>query len=191
MKLINITSFQELQKHLKETPSAYLLLYKSGSDASECALGNASKTINEDVVFMVADVSKVRDVHGEYGVKAAPILLSFKNGEMSNSYKGCNDVSFYDKIFAQDYHVNQADGQERVHKRVTVYSTPSCSWCGTLKKHLDVHGIRYQEKNIASNHEAEKEMVKKSGKQGVPQTDINGQMVVGFDKAKLNSLLGI
>ncbi|NPD47194.1 hypothetical protein HNS38_08950 [Lentimicrobium sp. L6] len=110
---------------------------------------------------------------------------------MSNSYKGCNDVSFYDKIFAQDFFVAQAEGEERVAKRVTVYSTPSCSWCGTLKKHLDVHGIRYQEINIASNHDAAEEMVKKSGKQGVPQTDINGQMVVGFDKVKLNSLLGI
>ena len=110
---------------------------------------------------------------------------------MSNSYKGCNDVSFYDKIFAQDYFVSQADGEEQVQKRVTVYSSPSCSWCGTLKKHLDVHGIRYQEINIASNQVAAEEMVKKSGKQGVPQTDINGQMVVGFDKAKLNSLLGI
>lgn len=191
MKLITITSLQELQIHLKETPRAYLLLYKSGSDASDCALANASETINEEVVFMAADVNQVRDIHGEYGIKSAPVLLSFKNGEMSNSYKGCNDVSFYDKIFAQDYYVAQADGEERVYKRVTVYSTPSCSWCATLKKHLDVHGIRYQEKNIASNHEAEKEMVKKSGKQGVPQTDINGQMVVGFDKAKINSLLGI
>lgn len=191
MKLINITSFQELQKHLKETPTAYLLLYKSGSDASDCALDNASKTTNEDVVFMEADVSMVRDIHSEYGVKSAPVLLSFKNGEMSNSYKGCNDVSFYDKIFAQDYHVNQADGEGRVYKRVTIYSSPDCSYCGVLKKHLDVHGIRYQDFNIASNHVAADEMFKKSGKQGVPQTDINGQMVVGFDKAKINRLLGI
>ncbi len=191
MKLINIASFKDLQMQLKETPNAYLLLYKSGSDASDCALSNASKTINEELVFMAADVSKVRDIHGEFGVKSAPVLLSYKKGELSNSYKGCNDVSFYDKIFAQDYFVSQADGEEQVQKRVTVYSSPSCSWCGTLKKHLDVHGIRYQEINIASNQVAAEEMVKKSGKQGVPQTDINGQMVVGFDKAKLNSLLGI
>ena len=191
MKLINITSFQDLQLQLKETPQAYLLLYKSGSDASDCALGNASKTINEKVAILAADVSQVRDIHGEYGVKSAPVLLSFKNGEMTNSYKGCNDVSFYDKIFAQDFYVAPAGGEERVSKRVTVYSSPNCSWCGTLKKHLDVHGIRYQEINIANNEDAAEAMVKKSGKQGVPQTDINGQMVLGFDKAKINSLLGI
>ena len=191
MNLINISSFQDLQRQLKETPSAYLLLYKSGSDVSDCALANALKTINEEVVFMAADVSKGRDIHGEFGVKSVPVLLSFKNGGMSNSFKGCNDVSFYDRIFAQDFFVAQAEGEERVQKRVTVYSSPSCSWCGTLKKHLDVHGIRYQEINIASNQDAAAEMVKKSGKQGVPQTDINGQMVVGFDKVKLNSLLGI
>jgi len=191
MKLITITSFQDLQKHLKETPTAYLLLYKSGSGVSDCALGNASETINENIVFMVADVSKVRDIHVEYGVKSAPVLLSFKDGKMSNSYKGCNDVSFYAQIFAQDYFVAQVDIEERVTKKVTVYSSPNCSYCGILKKHLEVHGIGYQEINIASNHDAEQAMIKKSGKQGVPQTDINGQMVLGFDKARINSLLGI
>ena len=74
MKLINIASFKDLQMQLKETPNAYLLLYKSGSDASDCALSNASKTINEELVFMAADVSKVRDIHGEFGVKSAPVL---------------------------------------------------------------------------------------------------------------------
>ena len=180
-----------LQEELSKNPNTYLLLYKSGSEASECAYQNALKTDKEEIVFLSADVNKVRDIHSQFGIKTAPILLSFRNKELINSYKGCNDVSFYDKIFTQDYYITQGNGEERVQKRVTVYSSPSCSWCGTLKKHLDVHGVRYQEINIASNPVAAEEMVKKSGKQGVPQTDINGQMVIGFDKVKLNSLLGI
>lgn len=191
MKLIQIDSFQSLQKQLIGHPKAYLLLYKSGSETSECALKNAIETVNEEVVFMVADVAKVRDIHTKYGIKSAPILLSFSGGELQNNFKGCNDVSFYHKIFAQDYFIQAKNGERHVQKRVTVYSTPSCSWCTTLKKHLDANGIRYKDIDIARDQKAAEDMVKKSGKQGVPQMDINGQMIVGFDKTKINSLLGL
>jgi len=191
MKLIEIDSYHSLQKHLIAHPKAYLLLYKSGSETSECALKSAMDTVNDEVVFMVADVAKVRDIHTEYGIKSAPILLNFNGGVLQNSFKGCNDVSFYHKIFAQDYFIKSGHGEKQVQKRVTVYSTPSCSWCTTLKKHLDAHGIRYKDIDIARDQKAAEDMVKKSGKQGVPQMDINGQMIVGFDKTKINSLLGL
>ncbi|NOR87359.1 MAG: NrdH-redoxin [Bacteroidales bacterium] len=79
----------------------------------------------------------------------------------------------------------------KAQKRVTVYSTPSCSWCTTLKKHLDHHGIKYRDIDISKDSKVAEEMTKRSGQQGVPQTDISGQMIVGFDKNKINSLLGI
>jgi len=180
-----------LQEQLKETPNAYLLLYKSGSEASECALENASKTSKDDITFLVADVSNVRDIHTHYEVKTAPILLSFQNTELINSFKGCNDVSFYDKVFEQDYYVASEQGDAKPQKRVTVYSTPTCSWCTTLKKHLDHHGIKYRDIDISKDTKAAEDMQKRSGQQGVPQTDISGQMIVGFDKNRINSLLGI
>jgi len=180
-----------LQEQLKETPNAYLLLYKSGSEASECALENASKTSKDDITFLVADVSKVRDIHTHYEVKTAPILLSFQNAKLINSFKGCNDVSFYDKVFEQDYYVAGEQGDAKPQKRVTVYSTPTCSWCTTLKKHLDHHGIKYRDIDISKDTKAAEDMQKRSGQQGVPQTDISGQMIVGFDKNRINSLLGI
>ncbi len=191
MNFINIDSYTMLQEHLKKTPKAYLLLYKSGSEASECALENASKTSEKDIMFLVADVSKVRDIHTQYGIKTAPILLSFQKEDLLNSYKGCNDVSFYDKVFEQDYYITGENNETKTQKRVTVYSTPSCSWCTTLKKHLDHHGIKYRDLDITKDSQAAEDMQKRSGQQGVPQTDISGQMIVGFDKNKINSLLGI
>lgn len=191
MKIVEIDSYSSLQKKLSDHPDAYLLLYKSGADASECALQNAIKTHVNKVEFWAADVSKVRDIHGEFGVKTAPILLKFHNGQVENTFKGCNDVSFYDQIFKQDYFSTPNEKGEKTVKRVTVYSTPSCSWCTTLKKHLDQHGIRYKNVDVSKDQKAAEAMVKKSGQQGVPQTDINGQMIVGFDKTKINSLLGI
>lgn len=191
MNFINIASFQMLQEQLKKTPTAYLLLYKAGSETSDCALGNASKTKMADLTFLVADVSQVRDIHTQYDIKTAPILLSFQDGSLTNTYKGCNDVSFYEKVFEQNFHVTNEKGEVKVQKRVTVYSTPSCSWCTTLKKHLDHHGIKYRDIDISKDSKVAEEMTKRSGQQGVPQTDISGQMIVGFDKNKINSLLGI
>jgi len=191
MDLIIIHSYKELQDQLKETPTAYLLLYKSGTETSDCALLNVQGIKKEDSMFMIADVNVVRDIHTEYGVKTAPILLGFQNGILQNSYKGCNDVSFYEKILQQDYYVVDTDEERKPQKRVIVYSTPSCSWCTTLKKHLDHHGIRYRDIDIARDTKAAEEMQKRSGQQGVPQIDISGQMIVGFDKNKINTLLGI
>ena len=45
--------------------------------------------------------------------------------------------------------------------------------------------------DVSVDQKAAEEMVKKSGQQGVPQTEINGQIIVGFDKTRINSLLGI
>ena len=191
MDLIIIHSYKELQDQLKETPTAYLLLYKSGTETSDCALLNVQGIKKEDSMFMIADVNVVRDIHTEYGVKTAPILLGFQKGILQNSYKGCNDVSFYEKILQQDYYVVDTDEERKPQKRVIVYSTPSCSWCTTLKKHLDHHGIRYRDIDIARDTKAAEEMQKRSGQQGVPQIDISGQMIVGFDKNKINTLLGI
>lgn len=191
MKIVNIESYKMLQEQLEQYPNAYLLLYKSDSESSNCAYENASKTDNDNVVFMAADVAMVRDIHTQFGVTSAPTLLSFQNKAMVNSYKGCNDVSFYKGIFEQNYFAASDKGDAQPQKRVTVYTTPSCSWCTTLKKHLDHHGIRYKDIDISKDTKAAEEMTKRSGQQGVPQTDINGQMIVGFDKVKINSLLGI
>lgn len=191
MKIVNIESYKMLLEHLDENPNAYLLLYKSGSDASSCAYKNALKTEKEEVVFMATDVSKVRDIHGEFGIKTAPILLSFQDKQLANSYKGCNDVSFYNSIFEQDYFVAKEGEEAKPQKKVTVYGTPTCSWCTVIKKHLDTNGIKYSYVDVSKDTKAAEDMVKKSGQQGVPQTDINGQMIVGFDKVKINNLLGI
>jgi glutaredoxin-like YruB-family protein len=82
-------------------------------------------------------------------------------------------------------------GEEKPSKNVVVYTTPTCSWCTTVKRHLQENGIQYREINVAADQKAAEEMVRKSGQQGVPQTEINGQIVVGFDKTRINSLLGL
>jgi glutaredoxin len=60
-----------------------------------------------------------------------------------------------------------------------------------LKNHLKASNIRFTEVDVSQNQEAAEQMVRRSGQRGVPQTDIDGQIIVGFDKNKINSLLGI
>ena len=72
---------------------------------------------------------------------------------------------------------------------VTIYTTPTCSYCTMAKNWFKENGIRYTEHNVASNLRKADEMVKKSGQMGVPVLDVNGRIIVGFDKPKIESAL--
>lgn len=75
-------------------------------------------------------------------------------------------------------------------KTVTVYSTPTCPYCHQAKDFLKQKGIAFNDLNVASDIEARNAMVQKSGQLGVPVIEIDGQVVVGFNRAKLEELLG-
>ena len=74
---------------------------------------------------------------------------------------------------------------------VIVYSTPACSWCQAAKEHLRAHNVTFDDIDVAADMERAREMVEKSGQYGVPVLDIDGEIVVGFDRARINALLGI
>ncbi len=72
---------------------------------------------------------------------------------------------------------------------VTVYSTPTCVYCKMVKKYFESHNIDFNEIDVSRDREAAAEMVRKSGQMGVPVVDIDGTIIVGFDKDKIDSLL--
>jgi len=74
---------------------------------------------------------------------------------------------------------------------VKVYSTPTCPYCVTLKEFLKEHNVEFEDIDVSSDREAAEEMIKKSGQMGVPVADINGEIVVGFDKERIKQLLRI
>lgn len=74
---------------------------------------------------------------------------------------------------------------------VTIYTTPTCAYCRMAKAFFKAHGIAYVEKDVASDQEAAREALQKSGMIAVPVIDIDGAIVVGFDKPRLAELLGI
>ncbi|MFH1972558.1 MAG: glutaredoxin domain-containing protein [archaeon] len=76
-------------------------------------------------------------------------------------------------------------------KKVIVYSTPTCPYCVLAKDFLKEHNIEFEEINVAQDQEKARAMVEKSGQMGVPVIEIDGEMVIGFDKDKIKELLGI
>ena len=74
-------------------------------------------------------------------------------------------------------------------KKVVVYSTPTCPYCKRAKDYLSQKGIKFVNHNVAEDRDAAKEMIKKSGQMGVPVIIIDGEVVVGFNKSLLDSLL--
>lgn len=74
---------------------------------------------------------------------------------------------------------------------VKVYSTNSCPWCVKAKQYLKSRNIDFIEVNVAEDMEGRQEMVTISGQMGVPVLDVNGSVIVGFDKAAIDSALNL
>jgi glutaredoxin 3 len=72
---------------------------------------------------------------------------------------------------------------------IKVYSTSTCPWCTKLKEYLDEKKVKYESIDVSQDQEAAQAMVKKSGQMGVPQTEINGKIIVGFDKEAIDKEL--
>lgn len=75
--------------------------------------------------------------------------------------------------------------------KIRVFSTPTCPYCVTLKEYLKEKGFKYEDINVAEDKQVAKEMIEKSGQMGVPVSEINGEIIIGFDKEKINKLLDI
>jgi len=74
---------------------------------------------------------------------------------------------------------------------IVVFSTPTCSWCRKVKDYLKKNGLIYKDIDVSRDLAAQRDMIRKSGQQGVPQLWINNNPVVGFDRDKIDRLLGL
>ena len=74
---------------------------------------------------------------------------------------------------------------------VIIYLSPTCPYCIELKKFLDEKKISHVDKDITQSKEIAEEAMKKSGQSSVPIIDIDGKIVVGFDKERISTLLKI
>jgi glutaredoxin-like YruB-family protein len=73
--------------------------------------------------------------------------------------------------------------------KVIVYSTPMCPYCRMVKDFLRKKGVEFEDKDVSIDRGAAKDMIKKSGQMGVPQVEINGKIILGFDRKAIEEEL--
>ncbi len=72
---------------------------------------------------------------------------------------------------------------------VTIYSATWCGFCHAAKAYLDKLGVKYDDKDVEKDVANATESVSKSGQMGIPVIDINGTIIVGFDRPKIDQTL--
>jgi len=78
-----------------------------------------------------------------------------------------------------------------MQKNVIVYGTATCPYCSRVKEFLKGNNIQFEDIDVGSDPGKGREMVEKSGQMGVPVIDIDGEIIVGFDREKIGRALGI
>ncbi|MBI2668180.1 glutathione S-transferase N-terminal domain-containing protein [Candidatus Woesearchaeota archaeon] len=74
-------------------------------------------------------------------------------------------------------------------KKIKIFTTKTCPWCAKVKEFFKSNNVKYTEVDVGSNQKAADEMIQKSGQMGVPVIDIDGQIIIGFDKIALEKAL--
>ncbi|MGB9847818.1 MAG: glutaredoxin family protein [Minisyncoccia bacterium] len=73
--------------------------------------------------------------------------------------------------------------------QIKIYSTPTCPYCHLAKEFLKAMNVEFEDVDVSQDEAAAQEMIEKSGQMGVPVIDIDGEIIVGFNRAELERIL--
>ncbi len=188
-----ISNIEQYNKLKNEKDFFILLFYTDSSEKSKEAfkrLEQVKKEYNETPIYAV-NASNVKDIHPLLGVNSVPTVLALKHGNVAKNIQGLQTKDHYEMLL-WDAPPKPSNGKEEEKRhRVVVYTTPSCPWCNRLKSHLRKNRVMFQEVDVSRDQHAAEELMRRSGQTGVPQSDIDGEMIVGFDQARIDRLLGL
>lgn len=80
-------------------------------------------------------------------------------------------------------------GGEKIIMAVIIYSTPTCPYCTMAKKYFESKNVAYKEVDVSQDRNGASEMIGKSGQRGVPVIDIDGNIIVGFDRENIDRFI--
>lgn len=142
-------------------------------------------------VFLV-DVGKVKDVHPRLGVKLVPTVVTLKDGKVLQQVVGARTIEEWETtLLGPARTASASSGSSRPSHRVVVYTGAHCPWCTRVKAYLRQRNVPFTEIDVSRDPSAAQALVRKTGQTGVPQLDIDGRYVIGFDKARIDALLGL
>lgn len=72
-----------------------------------------------------------------------------------------------------------------------IYTTPTCAFCKMSKEYFKKNNIAYEEYNVAADIARRQELIDRTHQFGVPVIDINGKIIIGFDRPKIDAALGL
>jgi len=147
-----------------------------------------------DLRVVLVDVGRVKDIHRTLGVTMVPTVLSVRDGAVLQQLVGVRTLSEYETALLGPAHTASSSGSDsrsRPTHRVIVYTGSSCPWCTRVKAYLRQRNVPFTEIDVSRDPSAAEALVRKTGQTGVPQLDIDGHSVIGFDKARIDALLGL
>ena len=171
---------QAQEKHKDFLILAFYADFSSNAKRVLAELENFSKENKESPVYVI-DVEKVKGVHKQFEVKNVPTVLMLRKGKVAQRIEGVESARFYSRIFSGAGSSPYKSAGKTISHRVVVYSGPGCPACGTAKAYLRKRGISFRTVDIAHDQRAAERLVRRSGQVAVPQIDIDGHLVVGFD----------
>ena len=78
-----------------------------------------------------------------------------------------------------------------MNQKIQIYTTPGCAYCHMAKEYFKSKSLAYEEFDVMKDMQKRQEMITETGQMGVPVIKVGGQIVIGFNKGKINELLGI
>ncbi len=197
MTTVKIENPEMLKQGLEKLEgAAFIGFFGDFSDASQKALPEFEafcKSHEDDGECFVVDVGKVKGVHKNYGVSAVPTVIALKEDKVLQKVTGLQTKDAYERALLSTGAVvaRRSGGTERKFPRVVVYVSNSCPWCTKVKLYLRKRGVPYSEVNVSRNPDEAVALQRRTGQTGVPQVNIGGSWVVGFDQPKIDRLLGL
>jgi len=185
---------KDFEKAEKKNKDFFMLFfYGDFSSAAKRALSEIkefSKENNKVPVYII-DVQKVPGIHKQFGINNVPTVVVVQGGKVTQKIEGVESAKYYSYAVSGFHSPRQKKGKKTSSLRVVVYVGPGCPACGTAKNYLKRQGVPFREVDISRNQQAAERLARRSGQMAVPQIDINGRLVVGFDKAKIDRLLSL
>jgi glutaredoxin-like YruB-family protein len=187
----NNEHFEEIQKSHQD----FLILFFFGNFSSSAKraleeIENFNKENKEMPVYGI-DVEKIKGIHKLFEVVSVPTVVAIKNGEIIQKIEGVENSQFYTRIFSAAHPSSHKKSEKVASHRIIVYTTPTCPACRSVKTYFRTRNINFREVDVSQDSNSAQMLVKRSGQMAVPQIDIDGHLIVGFDSVKINKLLSI
>lgn len=190
--MLEVESKEQFYNFLEEKKELVLVVFYKETSQKSMELLEVLKDFektNKEIAICKVNVSNVRDIHTVYEINTVPSVLVLKDGRKVNVIVGLQTKEFFENLLAEE--IVRSKGSDKKVPRVVVYTSDGCPWCNRAKSYLRELMIPFTEINVSRKPAEAEKLVKRTGQTGTPQIDINGTFVIGFDKPKIDKLLGI